>query len=140
MNIEHLKINLEKRCLKERLIYEICSPVPEAVLDSIEKKLNKVLPSQIRMFYKHYNGLIVIDPFLEILPIEKLEINSEQKIYFARVAESHKLCFDASHYNDAGQWNILNQQSYYLVTLTFASFWSNKIWAWIDRKKNIWDS
>jgi|MudIll2142460700_1097286.scaffolds.fasta_scaffold26782_2 hypothetical protein len=138
MNIEHVRKNLEKRASKKGLLYELGHPASEQVLLQTEKRLNLIFPGQVKLFYRNYNGLIVEDPPLHMFPLEKLELEPEERVYFSLVSNIHKLCFDVSHYNDAGQWNIVNSKDNYLVTLSFASFWSNRMWAWIDKRKPIW--
>jgi len=50
----------------------------------------------------------------------------------------HRFRFDTSHLNNVGQWYVFFFESRYQVTLTMASFWSNKIWNWIDKNRAIW--
>ena len=58
---------------------------------------------------------------------------------FARI-EKHLFCFDTQKLNKAGQWDILEYQSKYLVTLTIGSFLLNKVWAWLDKGRAIWEN
>ena len=105
-----------------------------------ERRLGIVFPAQVKQFYRHYNGLWVEDPPLEVLPVERIAFIRPQLLHFATVDRDHRLCFDVSHTNEAGQWDIVSVPERYRVTLTMASFWSNKLWAWIDRRHMIWCS
>ena len=37
------------------------------------------------------------------------------------------------------KWNILNKVSEYEITKTISSFWSNKIWQWLEKENKIWN-
>lgn len=137
MNIEHLIGNLEKRRLKNKLTYSVGKPASEKQINYSEEKLGVLFPYQIRMFYGHYNGLYVYEPAIEIFEIEKLK-RMNNLINFCNIDEYISICFDCNELNQAEQWNIVNCDNGFVITLTFSSFWSNKIWAWIDKKRKIW--
>ncbi len=137
MRIEHLKNNFEKRMLKTNLQFNLNSPANDNLIDVTEKRLKLQFYKEIYLFYKQYNGLKVVTPSLEIFPLENFVIKND-KLIFGTIENSNKLCFDLSGLNSAGQWNIIDYSTSYIITLTFASFWSNKIWAWIDKKRKIW--
>jgi hypothetical protein len=82
--------------------------------------------------------LRVDDPQLEILSIERLNFASPGRLHFATLEDSRRLFFDVSHLNVAEQWNIVTEKAY-RVTYTMASFWTNKIWAWVEKKRAIWE-
>jgi hypothetical protein len=96
------------------------------------------LPEQICFFYRQMNGLKVEDPSFDILPIQELEVDESKTIHFATADGDRRICFDCSRLNEAGQWDIIDATSGYRITLTMASFWSNKIWKWIDRRRAFW--
>ncbi len=137
MNIDHLIGNFEKRRVKKNLVYKIGEPASENQIKNVEAKLEVLFPDQLRMFYSHYNGLKVEEPPLEIFNVEKL-VKINNLIHFSNINKDIKICFDCKELNQAKQWNIINYDDGYRITLTFASFWSNKIWAWIDKKREIW--
>ncbi len=137
LRIEYLKGNFEKRKKKNGLVYELNPPATEEQIMSKEKELSVIFPDQFKMFYHCHNGLTVKDPPLEIFPIETLT-KENGAIHFSNMNHNIKICFDCTGLNDAEQWNILNCKDRYVITLTFASFWSNKIWAWIDKKREVW--
>ena len=58
---------------------------------------------------------------------------------FARI-ENHLFCFDTQNFNNANQWDILEYKSKYLVTLTIGSFLLNKVWAWLEKRRAIWEN
>jgi hypothetical protein len=139
MNIDHLENNFDKRRLKKNLQYYLNEPASEENISKAEFRLDVTFPDQVKLFYRHHNGLIVKAPPIEILNIEKLYKTTDY-IVFALVDERNKLCFDCSRINEADQWDIVSYDSGYKITLTFASFWSNKIWAWIDKQRRIWEN
>ncbi len=59
-------------------------------------------------------------------------------LLFARIGE-HVFCFDFQSGNAANQWDIIEYTSKYLVTLTIGSFLLNKVWAWLDKGRAIWE-
>lgn len=134
MNIEHLRGNFGKR---KNLTYELGEPASQAQLQKAENKLKIIFPNQLRLFYTHYNGLKVEEPSLEILQVENLT-KQNNVIHFCNINNHVKLCFDCEKINQAGQWNIVTCEDSFVITLTFSSFWSNKIWAWIDKRREIW--
>ena len=83
------------------------------------------------------NGFDVENPSIRVLQIENFERVADA-IRFSVIDQVHHLVFDISEINDAGQWTIRNEADGYAVTRTLASFWSNKIWAWIDKRRPIW--
>ena len=96
------------------------------------------MPQQVKWFYLLCNGLKVEAPPLEIKSIEDLYTDKTGKIIFAIFDKRHRICFDVSKNNAASQWDILNYDNGFIVTLTMASFWTNKIFAWLDKRRTIW--
>lgn len=84
------------------------------------------------------NGLIVEKPALAIRALDELEIDNKGLMHFAVFDNKHIIAFDTNSINNAEQWNIVNRDTGYLVTLTMASFWANKIWAWLISQRTIW--
>jgi hypothetical protein len=82
--------------------------------------------------------LKVETPPLEIKSIEDLEADNTGKIIFAVFDKKHRICLDISKTNSASQWYILNYDTGFVVTLTMASFSTNIIFAWLDKKRTIW--
>ena len=45
---------------------------------------------------------------------------------------------DLSKKNEADEWDIINLNNHFVITKTIGSFFTNKVWAWIDRGHTIW--
>ena len=138
MRIEHVKINLEKRKSITGLGYALGMPASNEQISCAESKLKVKFPEQVKLFYKMYNGITIDNPHLVVYPLENLVIDNNSIIHFARINHTCELGLDAAKMNEANQWNIITISDGFLITLTFASFWSNKIWAWIDNQRAIW--
>jgi hypothetical protein len=130
--------HLERRRGERGLIYRLGLPAGDDNIGLNEQRLEVSVPAQVKQFYLHYNGLHLDQPALDILPLADLDFVAPGSLHFATVDNIHRLCFDTTHLNTRFQWNIIAIESGYWVTLTMASFWSNKIWAWIDKNRPIW--
>ena len=53
--------------------------------------------------------------------------------------DSVTIVFDKTSINEAGEWNIINRETGFVITKTLSSFLNNKIWAWLDRSRCIWN-
>lgn len=133
MHLEQVSLRLQKLGLD----YQLAGPASELEILSAERRLNVMLPEQVRQFYESYDDLRVEDPQLEILSVAKLNLTSPDHLHFATVDSTHQLVFDVSRLNPAGQWDIKNDDGF-LITRTMASLWSVKIWAWLEYRKRIW--
>jgi len=138
MKIEHLKNNLQKRAVKNGIVYLLGDPVPDEIIAREAERLGVVFPKEIVIFYKYHNGIVIKGPDLQVYRIQDLK-KIDGKILFACVDGNNNLCFDILDLNLAGQWNIVSCAKGNVITHTFASFWSNKIWAWIDKRRAIWE-
>jgi hypothetical protein len=138
MHLENIAGHLEQRAATRGLHYILGLPAaPEARVEA-EARLGVALPTQVAQFYQHYDGLRVENPPLELLSLAHLTFVAPHRLHFATVDGQHIVCFETSALNTAGQWNIVTQASNYRITLTMASFWSNKLWAWLDKHRPIW--
>ncbi len=137
MRLEHFRARFEKLSKERELIYFLAEKATDQEVAEIESKLKISFPAQVKLFYEKFNGLKVDFPNLEIFPVENLKFHSKNRLNFAVFDENHQLFFDTSHFNEANQWNIVSDNDF-RVTLTMASFWSNKIWAWIEKERKIW--
>ncbi|MBI9077017.1 MAG: hypothetical protein JEZ02_16530 [Desulfatibacillum sp.] len=136
MNIEYVKTNLQKSEKTKGLAFSIGVPASVDLIKNTENRLGLKFPSQVSLFYENYNGLHVEQPFLKILNLENLDLVNKG-IHFATLGNEHHLHFDVSSLNAADQWDIISEDGH-IVTLTFASFWTNKLFAWIDWQRPIW--
>ena len=59
---------------------------------------------------------------------------------FMQIAVIHDIiiAIDIKDINQADERNIINYQTNFVITKTLASFLNNKIWAWLDRGRMIW--
>jgi hypothetical protein len=128
---------MEKLSKEKGLTISLNAGSSEKQILDAEIRLNIRLPEQVKLFYFHFNGLQVDNPELEILPLARLSLRFPSRLHFAVFDGKHNIYFDVSKTNEAGQWNIVSENDY-LITLTMASFWSNKIWRWLEHRKAIW--
>jgi len=88
------------------------------------------------VLYDYLDGYIITEDERNVR-FEIVELDSRY-IKLASV-DNVVIAFDCSKKNEAGEWDIINYQSKYVITKTLGSFLNNKIWAWLDRKRKIWD-
>lgn len=138
MHLEQLPSRFSKLSQKRQLKYFLGNPASDEEVKRAERKLGLVFPAQVRSFYCSFNGLQVEEPQLEMLPVERLNFSMPNRLHFATLNGIEHLYFDGSRINEAEQWDIIAANGF-RVTLTLASFWSNKMWAWIEWKKPIWE-
>jgi hypothetical protein len=138
MQLEHIAIHLERRAQQRGLHFTLGVPASAVLLEATEQRLAVRFPAQVKQFYQHYNGLSIDLPPLAVLALEHLTFLSTDCLHFATVNQRHQLCFNCSDLNAAGQWDIVTAGDSSRITLTMASFWSNKLWAWIDKGRPIW--
>lgn len=137
MFLDQLGSRFLKLSQHQRLDYSIAGPASETNVSEVEQQLGVSFPEQVRSFYLSYNGLRVTDPQLEILSLESLKFTSDEFLRFAILNGGIDLGFDVSKINEADQWNIVSDNGF-LVTLTMASFWSIRMWSWIEKRRAIW--
>lgn len=104
----------------------------QEIKDNIEKSI--LLP----LFYHNLSGLIVKKESRMICFTNPI-ILDDKYMLFAIMNEIEKICFDMNTLNEANEWNIINYGSKYVITKTLSSFLNNKLWAWIDRGRFIWN-
>ena len=138
MLLEQILLRFKNLSANRELKYSLTSPASENEIMETEQRLGVSFPAQVKSFYQHCNGLHVDDPQLEILPIERLDFSFPQHLHFATLDSNHRLYFNVSKMNDADQWDIVTADGF-LVTVTMASFWSNRMWTWIEKRRPIWE-
>lgn len=136
MNTDHFILNLKKR---GNLQVELGIPATSDQINESERKMGVKFPEQVKWFYQACNGLRVSVPAISVKPVSELKVDQKCKIEFAVFDNQHVLSFDAERINEAGQWTIINSKTGFVVTKTMASFWSNKIFAWLDNRRTIWE-
>lgn len=138
MRLEFLRNNFEKRKVNSNIEYIIFKPASEAVFENAEAKVGSPFPYQVKLFYQYCNGLYVNDPFLHILQLEDTVVLEKCYWHFANISSGVRLGLNISQINLADQWDIINIETKLVITRTMASFWSNKIWKWIDNRECFW--
>jgi len=136
MHLDDIPLRFQRLAGKRELSYSLAAPASDDEMLSAERRLGISFPAQVELFYRSFNGLQVDDPPLEVLPVEHLNFASN-RLHFATLDGSHPLYFDVSRTNEAEQWDIVSADEYQ-VTLSMASFWSNKIWVWVEKRRAIW--
>ncbi|WP_339075315.1 SMI1/KNR4 family protein [Teredinibacter turnerae] len=134
METQFILKNIEKL----NLAFEVGKALDVESLDLKEQELDLKFPEQFRIFYLAINGLLVEDPPLRIYSLSELEKDGSL-LAFAEFNESHLLALETDKLNVAGQWTVVNKNTGFEVTLTFASFWSNKMFAWLRSRREIWE-
>lgn len=138
MEIEKFKMRLER--LKKSNVafdYEFGENLNPNEFEIIEKKMNLVFPEKIKTFYNFNNGLKTLNPNFEIIELSKLK-KENSLIHFATFDNNKQICFMVEKLNHANEWTILEKENKYELTKTISSFWSNKIWHWLENKNKIW--
>lgn len=139
MRLEQLPSRFNALSQSRELKYSLAGPASAAEIARVEQKLGLSFPEQVELFYRSYNGLRVEEPHLEVLPVERLSLSMPNRLHFATLNGSEHLSFDVSRANEAEQWDIVAADGF-RVTLTMASFWSNRMWSWIEKKRAIWQA
>ncbi|MGE6761871.1 SMI1/KNR4 family protein [Corallococcus interemptor] len=134
MRIEEFRPALEKAASEVRF-----SPgaTPEAI-DACERRLGVTFPANVRRFYAVHDGLRVEAPSLVIRPLDALVLAPGGLLPFASFDHEHTVAFAVDAVNEAGEWSIVSAETGFQVTLTMASFWSNKVFAWVKNQRRIW--
>ena len=132
MNLHDIKINLEKLNTE----YSLEQGASEKEINKAQELIGEKFPEQIIEFYKNCNGFSV-NSKLEVYEINQLK-ESGNIIVFAVFNKIHPVGYDISRLNTAGQWDIVNVETKFIITHTMASFLTNKIWAWLLRGREIW--
>lgn len=102
--------------------------------------LDLKFPQPVINFYTEIEFLKIIEPkYFEIIDLMHFEIIDNKYLFFSIVGDE-KICFDISNINSAGEWDIICLSNNFLITKTLSSYLTNKIWAWIDRGREIWRS
>ena len=134
MNLEYFETNLNKLGLD----YKLHSGASELEIQDAQIRLEVSFPSKVYSFYKNINGLIVNEPKLEVYGLNNVK-RFGSNVVFASFNGIHQIAMDVSKLNEAEQWNIINHNTGFIITLSMASFWSNKIWAWLRNNREVWE-
>lgn len=119
----------------------------DSFLDTIEKRQKKCC---ISYSYHHCNNKEKYTDNISLLKLDNLTIKKNNNsiifdihvincrfLQLARIG-SVNIAFDRNKINEAGEWDIINLDSSFVITKTLSSFLNNKIWAWLERSREIW--
>ena len=98
------------------------------------------LPKAVSSFYSIYESLTIHSPrYFEILAIKNWSLVDDNYILFSKI-DSYRIAFNIQSLNEAEEWDIINLESKFVVTKTFKSYLFNKMLAWIDRSRLVWQT
>ncbi len=137
MLVEQVERKLTKRAEKSGLVFSLGTSVEASQLRSVESALGLSLPAQVESFYRAHDGLTVEEPALVVFRTQDLKRRGDL-LRFATFDGEHHVAFDVGHTNEAGQWDIVCEETGDTITLTMASFLANKIRHWIDHRRRVW--
>jgi hypothetical protein len=121
----------------KKFSYSIDTDIRFDIVDSTALRLQINIPEKIKLFYLFLNNLKTRNPDFEIIGIEKWVLENGF-IDFAIFDSLKIVSFDTRQLNEAGEWDIVNRSIDYELTKTISSFWSNKIWKWLEWRRPIW--
>jgi hypothetical protein len=138
MHIDTFLNRLEKtRKIQNGFVFELGQTLRCADFIAVENKLRITIPQRIKEFYSVANGIKTSNPYFKLIELSSWTID-DGFIHFATFDLTNKIYFDINQLNQAGEWTIINRDINYEITLTISSFWSNKIWHWIEQRKKMW--
>lgn len=99
------------------------------------------IPPNINSYINSYQPVIIKnnERVIELLHSSKFEMFENRFLMFSKINNIEIICFDTFNINFAHEWDIVNYSNKFVITKTISSFITNKIWAWIDRGRVIWD-
>lgn len=109
---------------------------------SVFSQSELTLPSQVDFYIKNIIPITILskNKTIELLGVNDIELLENRFLKFSVINNNEIICFDTLEINSAGEWDILNYNNKFVITKTIPSFLTNKIWAWIDRDKNIFNN
>lgn len=98
-------------------------------------------PIKIEYYINNYQPVIIkiADRKIELLKISDFELIEDRFLMFSKVNNTELICFDTNNINSANEWDIVNYSNNYILTKTIESYLTNKIWAFVDREREIWE-
>ena len=117
-------LNLRSR--EKRMGYAISQTAKNAV------NCNSTLS---RLLFQYVDGYCIQKDDREI--VFNLVLLDYNYLQFAQINDVI-IAADLRKINEANEWDIINYNTGFVITKTFESFFANKVWAWLDRKRTIW--
>ena len=117
-------LNLRKR--EKRMGYAVSQTAKNAV------NCNFTLS---RLLFQYVDGYCIQKDDREI--VFNLVLLDYNYLQFAQINDVI-IAADLRKINEANEWDIINYNTGFVITKTFESFFANKVWAWLDRKRTIW--
>jgi len=137
--IKNLLQALENKQKKKQIDY-LVSLSDHIGFDKITNIELKQLPQSISSFYSIIDQLNINSPrFFEILPITEMKMLNDKLLWFSNINRTEKICFNTEKLNNAGEWDIVGFKNNYIITQTLSSYICNKLWAWVERNRKIWE-
>ena len=129
---------IQKR-LEENLI-QIENLKDEKNLINNEDTINLNFPADVLFVLKNLQSINIKYPrSFCFYSVSNVKVIENHFLQFALLNDTQRICFDTSKINSAGEWDIINYENKYLITMTMSSFLVNKVWAWLDRGRHIWE-
>ena len=139
MHIRDFRRRLERMSsVDKNFSYSVDKNINIGIIEKTEKKLEISIPEKVKLFYLFLNNLKTKSPNFEVIDIENWVLESGF-INFAIFDGSCIVSFDTRKLNEAEEWNIVNRTIDYELTKTISSFWSNKVWKWLELGRPIWE-
>lgn len=136
VNLNHLSRRFESLA-RDGLEYQIAPPASRSAIEDTERRLGVIFPDQVRLLFETCDGIEVTQPAFKLYPLAELQRDGTL-LEFCLCDRVHRLAFETREINAAGQWSIVNVDTGYRVTFTIASFWSIRMWSWIEKRRPIW--
>jgi hypothetical protein len=139
MQIELFIERLEKlSSTKPNFKFQLGQKIKKEDIEILEKRIGVVFPEKLTLFYLHLNGLKTENLSFIIIPINELQLVNEN-IHFATFNNIIPICLNTKTLNQTNEWSIINKATNYELTKSISSFWSNKIWHWLEKGNTIWE-
>ena len=139
MQIELFHKRLENLVkLNSDFSFQLGDKISSSDISLLEEQLDLKFPKKLISFYLYLNGLTTENPSFQIIPLSNLKLESNT-IHFATFKDTVQIGLDTSSRNQANEWTIVNTETSFEITKSISSFWSNKIWHWLEKENPIWE-
>jgi hypothetical protein len=137
--IENFKKAIDKRIDKKSISF-ISNNKNNYSKNQLQSLTENVMPNVILEFLTKLNGVTINEPrSFKILELDEIKVIENRYLLFAIMHNKEKICFDTNNLNSANEWDIISYENKFLITKTISSYLTNKVWAWIDRERIIWE-